>query len=390
MRKYWGFSVVFIFMALLIASCGGGGGTTTTPTSAVCGNGTVETGEQCDDGNTTTEACTYGQTSCTVCNASCQNVSGSTSYCGDSTTDSGNGEQCDDGNTTSGDGCSSTCQNEISKIVFHTWVSSGNRKIVKIDSDGTGKTDLTDTTYDDYGPEWSPDGTNIAFCSKRTGDNNNSFYVMDDDGANVTKLKEISGEECDGIEWSPNGDKFAISTSLGMTSPYYKLYVMNTNGSGLLYLADGQSIMWNSDGTKIFFNDRSDSMKLKSINVDGTGATTVSDTSLYLHEISPGGSSLIFVGFDVPASKISGETTDKSGLFYGNVDLSGNYNLIHETIQGVSYEYYGDWGASWSGDGSQLVYDKITPTEHAIYISNLDGTGQTLLSEDAVDPAWYK
>ena len=33
---------------------------------AECGNGILEGSETCDDGNTTTETCTYGETSCTV------------------------------------------------------------------------------------------------------------------------------------------------------------------------------------------------------------------------------------------------------------------------------------------------------------------------------------
>jgi len=116
-------------------------------TGSVCGNSVVEAGEDCDDGNTVTEECAYGETSCTVCDSSCAEVAGATSYCGDGTTDGTNGEtcddganngqpnycnatcdgttasvcgnsviesgeQCDDGNTTSGDGCSSTCQND--------------------------------------------------------------------------------------------------------------------------------------------------------------------------------------------------------------------------------------------------------------------------------------
>ena len=93
---------------------------TVSATPAVCGNSDIETGETCDDGNTTTEICTYGQTSCTVCDAACQNVAGATSYCGDSTTDTGNGEACDDGNAitetctygqTSCTVCDATCQN---------------------------------------------------------------------------------------------------------------------------------------------------------------------------------------------------------------------------------------------------------------------------------------
>ena len=89
--------------------------------SVSCGDNTTNTtaGEACDDGNTVTETCTYGQTSCTVCNATCQSVAGATSYCGDSSTDAGNGETCDDSNAvtetctygqTSCTVCNATCQ----------------------------------------------------------------------------------------------------------------------------------------------------------------------------------------------------------------------------------------------------------------------------------------
>jgi hypothetical protein len=66
-------------------------------TPAVCGNNSVEgPGEDCDDGNTVTEECAYGLTSCTVCDASCTSVAGVTAYCGDGFVDAV--EDCDDGN----------------------------------------------------------------------------------------------------------------------------------------------------------------------------------------------------------------------------------------------------------------------------------------------------
>jgi cysteine-rich repeat protein len=77
-----------------------------------CGDGRVTNDEQCDDGNNVTESCAYGQMSCTICNANCQNASGATSYCGDGVLDTAHGEGCDDGNTTSGDGCSQACSVE--------------------------------------------------------------------------------------------------------------------------------------------------------------------------------------------------------------------------------------------------------------------------------------
>jgi len=60
----------------------------------VCGNGEVETGEDCDDGNTITEVCDYGLQSCTICDSDCQNVSGDVLYCGDGVCNAGY-EDCD-------------------------------------------------------------------------------------------------------------------------------------------------------------------------------------------------------------------------------------------------------------------------------------------------------
>ena len=86
-----------------------------------CGNGVVETGETCDDGNTTAgdgceatcklsdgEQCT-GDEQCDseICHGgTCQ----PNNQCGNSVVESG--EACDDGNTSGGDGCSATCLKE--------------------------------------------------------------------------------------------------------------------------------------------------------------------------------------------------------------------------------------------------------------------------------------
>jgi len=59
-----------------------------------CGDGIVDPGEQCDDGNTN---------NCDGCSNACTLVTG----CGDGVVCGT--EQCDDGNTTSCDGCSATC-----------------------------------------------------------------------------------------------------------------------------------------------------------------------------------------------------------------------------------------------------------------------------------------
>jgi cysteine-rich repeat protein len=64
-----------------------------------CGDGILDAGEECDDGNTTSgDGCSA---TCTLEKEPC---------CGDGILDAG--EECDDGNTTGGDGCSANCTNE--------------------------------------------------------------------------------------------------------------------------------------------------------------------------------------------------------------------------------------------------------------------------------------
>ena len=69
-------------------------------------------GEQCDDGNTVTETCVYGDQTCTVCNQACQEQTLTGTYCGDGVVQ--DTEVCDDGNDNDGDYCSADCQSQTS------------------------------------------------------------------------------------------------------------------------------------------------------------------------------------------------------------------------------------------------------------------------------------
>jgi fibro-slime domain-containing protein len=97
-------------------SCPAMGGACSTA-SSLCGNGTIDPGEGCDDG-------VMPPVSLDGCSASCQVENGWTCpapghpctrilFCGDGVISLGLGEECDDGKPPmSGDGCSATCQIE--------------------------------------------------------------------------------------------------------------------------------------------------------------------------------------------------------------------------------------------------------------------------------------
>lgn len=76
---------------------------------ALCGDGAVVGDEECDDGNTTTETCEYGEMTCRICNEFCQIVDLDGTWCGDGLLQET--ETCDDANQIEGDGCTS-CQIE--------------------------------------------------------------------------------------------------------------------------------------------------------------------------------------------------------------------------------------------------------------------------------------
>lgn len=84
-------------------------GATITAADGICGNGVVETYEECDDGATEDGD---------GCSAKCL-MEGDSGTCGDAILDSSQ-EQCDDGNTEDGDGCSAQCLNEGSRAIGST------------------------------------------------------------------------------------------------------------------------------------------------------------------------------------------------------------------------------------------------------------------------------
>lgn len=85
-------------------------------TNILCGNGTVDPGEECDDGNEVPDDSCSNECHTTFCgiescssssSISASNSSSVATLCGNGTVDPG--EECDDGNQISYDGCNATC-----------------------------------------------------------------------------------------------------------------------------------------------------------------------------------------------------------------------------------------------------------------------------------------
>ena len=86
---------------------------------------------------------------------------------------------------------------DASQIAFSSR-RSGTFDLYAMDADGTGTRQLTSGKQKDSHPTWSDDGTRLAF--ERDGD----IYVMSAQGAGVRQISDATAEEVEPA-WSPNG-----------------------------------------------------------------------------------------------------------------------------------------------------------------------------------------
>ena|SRR5215216_1585464 len=145
-------------------------------------------------------------------------------------------------------------------------------EIYVMNADGTGQTNISNNSANDFGPSWSPDGTKIIFASDRDAITNRDLYVMNADGSNPTRLTNNPEDET-WPSWSPDGTKIAFqSQSEGENEV---IYVMNADGSEQTRLTDDQGGQpsWSPDGTKIAFTRNG---QIYVMNADGSEQTNIS------------------------------------------------------------------------------------------------------------------
>jgi Tol biopolymer transport system component/DNA-binding winged helix-turn-helix (wHTH) protein len=257
----------------------------------------------------------------------------------------------------------------------------GNAEIYSINIDGTDLRRLTFDPKTEYHPSYSPDGTRILFGSDRENENGD-LYVMNTDGSGVVKVAgwDKSNEASSPASWSPDGTKI--------------VFYSDRNGKDDIYVASAEAIrprlvladadadlcvpVYSPDGARIGYSRRLG---------DKTGELWVSDRETAKTRIvrktelavsahwSPDGSWLVY------ADRAAGN----SEIFRIRPDGSELENLTNQPSA--------DSGSSISLDGSQIAFlsDRGEPAGWQIYVMNFDGSDAHPLTPRKGwegDPVW--
>ena len=253
------------------------------------------------------------------------------------------------------------------RIVF-TSFRDGNYEIYVMDADGGNQERLTNHPADDFQPDWSPDGTKIAFVSRRDG-GASQIHVMDADGKNVIRLTDGRGGKRD-PDWSPDGGKIAFSVD----DLVDRIDVMDADGNNRVRHEDqAWEPSWSPDGGTIaFLSSRNGGNEIYLV---GTGRPEPKRRiQRVTHDLAPKGNP----SFSLDGRRIAYVVAENQGPGQIYVVGADGRNRVRLTQNEEN-----DWGPAWSPDGRAIAYSDWGRDFHGtIHLMASDGKYLRQLSDD--------
>lgn len=127
------------------------------------------------------------------------------------------------------------------QLVFYSDVTDG-RELYIVDIELGEFERLTNNSYYDGQPDWSMNGTQIAFASTRSNSRPDIFLMQRDD-LSVTRLTDDIATD-DDPAWSPDGRQIAFEST---RSGNYDIWIMDSDGTNLRQLTEDPSRDWSVD-----------------------------------------------------------------------------------------------------------------------------------------------
>lgn len=271
-----------------------------------------------------------------------------------------------------------TAPGENGRIAFRVYFNEAHTlgSIFTIRPDGTGLIQVTHRgkVLLDTEPDWSPDGTWIAFyrvaavCSCKP----TRIFKVRANGTHLTQISTDPSVEDVLPAWSPNGKRIAFGRfddAVGLVA----VFVMRADGTHVRQVTPsryaGQAPQWSPDGSRLVFEgvDRKGRGAVFTIRLDGTHARRLTPWKLHAGgepDWSPDGRWIVLE---------SHQEQDRQDNLYL---VHPNGSDLHQITR--SPEHVHQWGSySFSPDGTMITvsHNLGLGTDPEIVVLNLDGSG---------------
>lgn len=111
-------------------------------------------------------------------------------------------------------GVGATFSSDGSKVAVAS-SDDGDSDIFVMNADGSDPVNVTAASADaEYAPDFSPDGTRIAFISDRLGDFEGDLFTMAADGSDAITVHAADDLEAQDPVYSPDGEQIAFATRI--------------------------------------------------------------------------------------------------------------------------------------------------------------------------------
>ncbi len=250
----------------------------------------------------------------------------------------------------------------------------GQREIYVMDVDGENPIQITKNKTINVSPDWSHDGTRLAFTSYAKYFP--EIFISPSDGKQSPKRITYNNAMNLTPSWAPDNSSIAISSSM---SGDPEIYLIDPQGNKLAQLTRSRGIdinpTWSPDGQNLIFaSERVGNLHLFSMDKNGGNVKR-----------------LTFVGYqnDQPDWSPKGDKVVFSSRDSGNFDIF-TMNVDGTLIQRLTSGSGNNESPSYSPDGRYLVYTSSRGYKNDIYLMLWEGSNQTRITTtgDCVNPDW--